>query len=80
MFISWSLSGMLKGVEATFDIETLIGKPIYLDNYKAVGYITNVFPETDLVYGEVPDKEYDKLILDSKGTAMCSFEIAKEER
>ena len=78
MRITWSLSGMLKGVKPAIDVKSLIGKQIYLDNYKTVGYITDVFPETDLVYGEVPDKEYEKLILDSKGTCMCSFEIVKE--
>ena len=75
MFISWSLSGMLKDVEATFDIESLIGKPVYFKEHKAVGYITDVFPETDLVYAEIPDCN---LILDSEGTtATCSFEIER---
>lgn len=85
MKISWSLSAMLH--RTGIDInntqlvkEILIGKEIYLDRYKTVGHITDVYPETDLVYGEVPDKEYENMILDSRELHMCSFEIAKEDK
>lgn len=56
----------------------MVGKPIYLDRYKKIGYITDVVPEDDLIYAEIPNEEYRDLILDSKGYNMCSFEIVKE--
>ena len=85
MFICWSLSAMLHrtGIDINdtqWVKEHLIGKEIYLDRGKTMGRITNIFPETDLVYGEVPDKEYKEMIFDSKGLHMCSFEIVKEEK
>lgn len=85
MKISWSLSAMLH--RTGIDInntqlvkEILIGKEIWLDRGKTIGHITDIFPETDLVYGEIPDKEYEELLFDSKGLHMCSFEIAKEDK
>ena len=86
MKICWSLSGMFKRVNThySFDIpefkSELIGKDIYLPGQGVVGHITDVFPESDLVYGEIPDGEYSKHILDSKGLNMCSFEIVKETK
>lgn len=83
MKISFSLSGFTKGVKHLFDInspefrEDMVGKPIYLDRYKHIGMITDVDPEADLIYAEIPDKEYKELILDSKGYNLCSFEIVR---
>ena len=85
MKIRIPLSGMLRGVKLPFvldklHIETIfIGKPIYLDRYKEIGHITEVCPETDSIYADVPDKEYNDMIVDSKGMNLCSFEIVKEE-
>ena len=85
MKIRIPLSGMLRGVKLPFDfekqhIETMfIGKPIYLDRHKTIGHITEVCPETDSIYADVPDKEYNDMILDSNGMNMCSFKIVKEE-
>ena len=84
MKISFSLSGFTKGVKHLFDInspefrEDMIGKPVYLDRYKHVGMIIDVDPEADLIYAEIPDKEYKDLILDAKCYNRCSFEIVKE--
>ena len=55
--------------------DELIGKEIYLPGQGVIGHITEVSPEKDLVYGEIPDGEYSKLVLDSKGLNKCSFEI-----
>lgn len=84
MKIQFSLSGFTRGVKHIFDInspefrEDMVGKPVYLERYKYLGMITDVDPENDLIYAEVPDKKYEKMILDSKGFNMCSFEIAEE--
>lgn len=84
MKISFSLSGFTKGVKYMFDVNSLqfrhemIGKPIYLDRYKYLGIITDLDPKNDLIYAEIPDKEYKELILDANGYNRCSFEIIKE--
>lgn len=85
MKISFSLSGFTRRSGNPFNIyseefkQTLVGKPVYLDRYKHIGYITDVDPEADLIYAEIPDEQYKELILDSKGYNMCSFEIVKEK-
>ena len=85
MKIRIPLSGMLRGVKIPFvldkmHIETMfIGNPIYLDRHKTIDHITEVCPETGSIYADVPDKEYNDMILDSKDMNMCSFEIVKEE-
>lgn len=80
MKIKWSLSGMLKGLAIPLNGETklkefLVGKPIYLDRYKTIGHVIDVDVKNDVIYGEVPDKEYQDMILDSKGCNLCEFEI-----
>lgn len=85
MKIMFSLSGFTKGVKHLFDInspefrEDIVGKPVYLDGYKHIGIITDVDSESDLIYAEIPDKEYNRLFLNSKGYNNCSFEIVREE-
>lgn len=79
MKIRIPLSNMLRGVELPFALDKMfIGKPIYLDWYKEIGHITEVCPETDSIYVDIPDKEYNDMIVDSKGMNLCSFEIVKE--
>ena len=84
MKIQFSLSGFIKSVKFPFDInspefrEDIIGLPVYLDRYTQIGRIVDLDPEADLIYAEIPDKKYEKMILDSKGFNMCSFEIIKE--
>lgn len=82
MKIKFSLSGFIKGVEHIYDNPKspefkmlLVGKPIYLDRYKKIGEIVDVDPDTDSVYGEVPDDKYSEMCLDAKGYNTCSFEI-----
>lgn len=86
MKIRWSLSGFIKGAEHIYDDiyspefkKFMIGKPIYVDRYKEVGHVTDVDPESDCIYGEITNKEYSELILDSKGYNKCGFEIVKGE-
>lgn len=84
MKIKFSLSGFIKSVEHIYDDpkspefkKFLVGKPIYLDRYKKIGEIVDVDPDTDSIYGEVPDGEYTEMLLDSKGYNMCTFEIVR---
>lgn len=37
----------------------------------------DVDPDTDSIYGEVPDGECGEMFLDSKGYNMCVFEIVE---
>ena len=76
MRISWSLSGMTKGVTGIAGREKeLIGKQIYVDRYKTTGRITGIDISADKIYGEIPDGEYKHMFVDSKGLRMCCFEI-----
>lgn len=76
MKISWSLSGMTKGVKGIAGHEKeLIGKEIYVDRYTAVGRITGIDISADKIYGEVPDREYKHRFVDSRGLRMCYFEV-----
>ena len=84
MKIKFSLSGFARRSGNPFDIYSeefrmsLVGVPVYLDRYKHVGRIVEVDPENDLIYAEVDDKEYERLILDAKGYNCCEFEIIRE--
>lgn len=84
MKISFSLSGFIRGVEHLFDVNSpefrmeLIGKSVYMNRYKQIGEITDIDPESDLIYAEIPDVKYEKMILDSVGYNMYGFEIVKE--
>ena len=84
MKISFSLSGMLRGVPIPFSFDSpefkklFIGMPIYFDNYNREGHIADICPELDLVIGEIPDCEYSENIIDLKGCNSCEFEIVRE--
>ena len=85
MKISFSLSGFTKGVVHLSDLKSpefrkyMLGKPVYVDRYKYIGYITDIDPEKDLIYAEIPDVAYEKMILDARCYNMCSFEIIRKE-
>lgn len=86
MKICWSLSGAFKGIKIPYSFDSpefksiIIGKPIYLNNYKVAGCITDISPELDLIYGEVPGGDYDIPVLDSKCLNLCIFKVVKEEK
>lgn len=87
MKINFSLSGFIRGVNIPVDINSpefemsMIGKPIYLENYTEVGKITDIDVGRDLIFAEVTDKEFELQMLDSRGYNKCTFEIVgkKEE-
>lgn len=85
MKINFSLSGFIRGVNIPVDINSpefeisMIGKPIYLENYTELGKITGIDVSRDLIFAEVTDKEFKRQVLDSKGFNKCTFEIVGEK-
>lgn len=85
MKINFSLLGFIRGVKIPVDVNTpefemsMIGKPIYLENYTEVGKITGIDVSRDLIFAEVTDKEFKHQMLDSKGFNKCTFEIVGEK-
>lgn len=85
MKINFSLSGFIRGVNIPVDVNnpdfeiSMIGKPIYLENYTELGKITEIDVSRDLIFAEVTDKEFKRQVLDSKGFNKCSFEIVGEK-
>ena len=55
--------------------ESLIGYSVYLENHTVTGKITDVKVERDLIFAEVPNKEYRTRTLDAKGFSKCRFDI-----
>lgn len=84
MKINFSLSGFIRGVNIPVDVNSpefeisMIGKPIYLENYTEVGKITGIDVRRDLIFAEVTDKEFKHKVLDSKGFNKCAFETVEE--
>ena len=85
MKINFSLSGFIRGVKIPVDVNnpefemSMIGKPIYLENYTEVGKITGIDVNRDLIFAEVTDMEFKRQMLDSKGFNKCSFEVVGEK-
>lgn len=85
MKICWSLSGAFKGVKIPYSFDSpefksgIIGKPIYINHYKVAGCVTDISPELDLIYGEVPEGDYDIPIVESKYLNACMFKVVKED-
>ena len=79
--IVFNLSDFIQGFEIPEDetiytlAEALIGYSVYLENHTVTGKITGVKISHDLVFAEVPNKNYEIHVLDAKGFSKCHFDI-----